>query len=106
MLNIFCQFIRRGWYLQNASDPCFCAPLTFLLWLNTEKSLLSWVAELRTGLVLSDMTAVTSDNITALDNILELTLPGLATLGDLNTFSLSTDEYVGAWYARTEQFTV
>jgi len=43
------------------------------------------------------MTAVTSDNIKALDNILELTLPGLTTLWDLNTFSLSTDEYVGAW---------
>ena len=60
---------------------------TFLLWLNTEKSLLRWVAELSTGLVPSDMTAVTRDNImTLLDSMLEL-----AKLEDLNTFSSSTD---------------
>ena len=80
--------------------------VTFLLWLNTEKSLLRWVAELSTaGLGLSDMTVVTRDNIiTALDSILELTV---ATLDYLNTLFPSTDEFVGgAWYASSLIFNI
>ena len=48
--------------------------VTFLLWLNTEKSLLSCVAVLRLGLVRSDMTVVTRDRRTVLDNILTITV--------------------------------
>ena len=48
--------------------------VTFLLWLNTEKSLLSCVAELRLGLVRSDITVVTRDRRTVLDNILTITV--------------------------------
>ena len=79
--------------------------VTFLLWLNTEKSLLRWVAELSTGLATSDMTVVTRDNIiTALDSILELTV---ATLDYLNTLFPSTDEFVGgAWYASSLIFNI
>ena len=48
--------------------------VTFLLWLNTEKSLLRCVAELRLGLVRSDITVVTRDRRTVLDNILTITV--------------------------------
>ena len=69
-----------------------CITVTFLLWLNTEKSLLRWVAELSTGLVLSDMTVVASDiNITALDSMME---HSVATLDPLKTFFSSTDEFI------------
>ena len=86
-------------------NPWSCGCLTFLLWLNTEKSLLRWVAELSTGLLGSEMTVVARDNIiTALDSMMELTV---ATLDGLNTFFLSTDEYVGgAWYAGSLIFNI
>ena len=50
------------------------------------------MAELSTGLVLSDMTVVASDiNITALDSMME---HSVATLDPLKTFFSSTDEFI------------
>ena len=51
------------------------------------------MAELSTGLLGSEMTAVARENnITALDSMVEFTV---ATLDGSNTFFLSTDDYVG-----------